>query len=56
MHDLAHHLGELANRQVLARADVDVLRRVVVLHRKQTGVGEIVDVKKLATRCSRCPR
>ena len=53
---VAHHLGQLADRQVLAGADVDVLRRVVVAHQEQAGVGEVVDVQELAARASRCPR
>src|SRR6185503_1949395 len=35
MDDLAHHFSELPNGEVLAGADVDVLRRVVVVHQKQ---------------------
>ena len=53
--DVAHRLRELADRQVLAGADVDVLGVVVVAHQEQAGVGEVVDVEELAARRARAP-
>ncbi len=48
--DVADHLGEVADRDVDAGADVDVLGVAVVLHQEQAGVGEVVDVEELAHR------
>src|SRR3954451_3915253 len=41
-------LGAIADRQILARADIEVSEFVVVVHEEEAGVGKIVDVKKLA--------
>ncbi len=49
------HLGQLANGEVLAGTDVDVIVAVVVLHQEQARVGEIVDVQELAPRRARAP-
>jgi hypothetical protein len=49
-HDVAHLLGELADRQVDAGADVDVAVVAVVVHEEQAGIGEVVDVEELAHR------
>ena len=42
--------GQLANREIFARADVDVLQAVVALHQEHAGVGEVVHVQELAPR------
>ena len=47
VHDLAHHIRQLTDREVLTCSDVDVLRRVVAFHQEQAGVRQIVYVKKL---------
>ena len=48
-------LGQLANREVLAGADVDVRQAVVVLHQEHARVGEVVDVQELAPRRAGAP-
>ncbi len=48
--DVADHLGEVADGDVHAGADVDVFGVAVVLHEEQAGVGEVVDVEELAHR------
>src|SRR3954468_19633317 len=47
MDHISQGLGQLANREVLAGADVDVARLVVVVHQKHARVGKIVDVQEL---------
>ena len=53
--DVAHHLRELADGQVLAGADVHVLGRVVAAHEEEAGVGEVVHVQELAARGAGAP-
>ena len=50
MDDLANHLGELTNRDVLTGADIDVFDPVVVLHQKDAGPRKIIDMEELAPR------
>ena len=56
IHDGADDLGELANRDVFARADVDVLVVVVVVHQVDAAIGEIIDVKEFAARRPASPQ
>ena len=48
--DISDCLCELADREVLAGTDIDVVVAVVVLHQEQAGVREVVDVQELAPR------
>ena len=52
---IADALRELTNRQVLARADIDVLIAVVALEQEQTRVGQIVDVEEFTSWPSGAP-
>ena len=52
---LGDELGELADRQVLARADVDRRRRGIDLQHERQRVGAVVDMEKLATRRAAAP-
>jgi hypothetical protein len=53
--DLADHLGEFADRQVLAGADVDMDLILSVPHDEETGLGEVVHVEELPSRRARAP-
>ena len=51
----ATSLGELADRDVVAGADVDGLRGVVVLEQEHDRAGQVVDVQELALRGAGAP-
>src|SRR4051812_26880439 len=55
VHLLAEGLRQLADAQILPRADVDVLILLVVAHEEEAGVGEVVDVQQLAPGLARAP-
>src|SRR5262245_52988432 len=48
-HHLTNHFSQLANGDILAAADVDNLRRVVALQKKQTGICQIIDMEKFSS-------
>src|SRR5436190_20930757 len=55
MDHIYERLGQLANREVVAGADVDMTGLVVVVHQKHARGGKIVDVQKLTSRSSGSP-
>lgn len=54
-HDIADHAGEFQDRDISAAAHVDVLRLGIMLGKKNTGIGGIVNMQELAARGSASP-
>jgi hypothetical protein len=46
--DSSYERGQVRNGEILADTDVQQVGRIVIVHQKASGIGEIVDVKKLA--------
>src|SRR6266404_4977253 len=54
-HTTFNVFSEFSNRYVVTGADIDMRLAGIVPQKMEAGVGEIVDVEKLASRCAAAP-